>query len=145
MIITYVYVDVVDDESILKFYYFQFFIMAALMLHILVKPVDQVKDSIDSYYNNKFISRDVNLNEEILKNMANSFRTLVFILASVVIFAVDLPNFPVHHHKTNSSGLSLMDTGVGFFVLCNSLRTIRVYFREAKSGKFTPTKRSFFR
>ena len=69
-----------------------------------------------------------NLNQlelKIIKLSVNSFRTCVVIITSVAIFAVDFTIFPRVHAKTENYGLSLMDLGVGLFVLCHCMRIIR--------------------
>ncbi|CAF0818083.1 unnamed protein product [Brachionus calyciflorus] len=41
------------------------------------------------------------------------------------ILAVDFQHFPYYYTKTHDYGVSLMDIGVGYFILCHSMRLIR--------------------
>lgn len=70
-----------------------------------------------------------NTREVVLKSI-HSLRTMIFVIASVVILAVDLPSFPYEHRKSSQLGMSLMDTGVGFFIMCTSFRVIRLNLRS---------------
>ncbi|KAL1124388.1 hypothetical protein AAG570_001017 [Ranatra chinensis] len=49
------------------------------------------------------------------------FRSLVNILTAICILAVDFRVFPRRFAKTESFGFSLMDTGVGFFIVSNAV------------------------
>lgn len=48
-------------------------------------------------------------------------KTLTNLLTSIAILAVDFNIFPTHLSKTDHFGYSLMDTGVGLFVIINGL------------------------
>ncbi|XP_012543672.1 phosphatidylinositol-glycan biosynthesis class W protein [Monomorium pharaonis] len=50
-----------------------------------------------------------------------NFRALTNIITAICILAVDFPIFPRRFAKTEVYGYSLMDTGVGLFVLANAL------------------------
>lgn len=50
-----------------------------------------------------------------------NFRALTNVLTAICILAVDFKAFPRRYAKTESYGFSLMDTGVGFFVVANAL------------------------
>jgi hypothetical protein len=65
------------------------------------------------------------IDEKIIRLSINSFRALLFIITSVCILAVDFKIFPRKHAKTSEFGFSLMDVGVGYFILCHSMRLIR--------------------
>lgn len=50
-----------------------------------------------------------------------NFRALTSVLTSICILAVDFKAFPRRYAKTEGYGFSLMDTGVGFFIMANAL------------------------
>lgn len=58
----------------------------------------------------------------IIKITIRTFRMLVVVISSVCILAVDFFVFPGKHAKTLQYGFSLMDVGVGYFILCHSTR-----------------------
>lgn len=49
------------------------------------------------------------------------FRSIVSLLSVFCILAVDFRVFPRHFAKTESYGFSLMDTGVGFYIIANGI------------------------
>ena len=70
----------------------------------------------------------LNLNEidnTIIKFGIKMFRCSVVIITSIAILAVDFKIFPKHNAKTESFGFGLMDVGVGYFIMCHSMRLIR--------------------
>ncbi len=74
------------------------------------------------------LSRQFTLNDvdiKVIKLSVNSFRTLLFVITSVAILAVDFEVFPSYYGKSAVYGFSLMDVGVGYFILCHSMRLIR--------------------
>ncbi len=62
---------------------------------------------------------------KLIKISVNSFRSLVFVLTTINILAVDFSLYPNYFRKSEIYGISLMDTGVGYFILCHSMRYIR--------------------
>jgi hypothetical protein len=65
------------------------------------------------------------IDEKLIRISINAFRSLLFVITSVCILAVDFSLFPQQHAKSHEYGISLMDIGVGFFILCHSMRLIR--------------------
>lgn len=53
--------------------------------------------------------------------VVSQFRGCVLLLACVTILAVDFPIFPRQMAKTERQGYSVMDLGVGAFVVANAL------------------------
>lgn len=77
------------------------------------------------------------IDEKLILISINGFRSLLFLITSVCILAVDFRNlFPLQHSKSHRFGTSLMDIGVGFFILCHSMRLIR---NSSTNDSFTET------
>lgn len=68
---------------------------------------------------------DKNYNRKIIKDKLCSpltnFRSITSLLTAICILAVDFKIFPRRFSKTEVYGYSLMDTGVGFYILSNAL------------------------
>lgn len=56
-----------------------------------------------------------------MNNTITAFRSFVNIASVLAILAVDFKVFPRRYAKTESFGFSLMDTGVGLFVVANGM------------------------
>jgi hypothetical protein len=70
----------------------------------------------------------VNLNaidEKVVKLSINVFRSLTVLVTSIAILAVDFKIFPERNLKRDRYGFGLMDVGVGYFIICHSMRLIR--------------------
>jgi len=65
------------------------------------------------------------LDAKLIQISVNAFRSLVFVLTTINILAIDFSLYPHYFRKSEKQGISLMDTGVGFFILCHSMRYIR--------------------
>lgn len=66
------------------------------------------------------------LNEKLIRLSVNVFRSLLLIITSIAILAVDFKSvFPVDLRKSSFYGISLMDVGVGFFIQGSAMRVIR--------------------
>jgi phosphatidylinositol glycan class W len=68
---------------------------------------------------------EVNLNHKVVKLSISVFRSTVVVITSIAILAVDFPVFPQKNTKTDKYGFGLMDVGVGYFIICHSMRLIR--------------------
>lgn len=66
-----------------------------------------------------------NIDLKLIQLSVNTFRTFLFIITSACILAVDFPFFSIDYMKSHDFGFGLMDIGVGFFILCHSMRLIR--------------------
>ena len=66
-----------------------------------------------------------NLDSKIVKLGISAFRMIVYLITCVCILAVDFTYFSFMLNKTDKYGISLMDLGVGLFIVCHSLRVIR--------------------
>ncbi|XP_044020398.1 GPI-anchored wall transfer protein 1-like [Aphidius gifuensis] len=62
-----------------------------------------------------------NNNNLIKRPFITNYRALTNIITSICILAVDFQIFPRKYAKTEIYGYSLMDTGVGFFIISNAL------------------------
>jgi hypothetical protein len=109
------------------------FVLLLVMLIILVKLVLQQKDVFREVYSNEIISQKntelkvdlISIDHSIVKLSINAFRSLTVIITSIAILAVDFRIFPPKNRKTDRYGFGLMDVGVGYFILCHSMRLIR--------------------
>jgi phosphatidylinositol glycan class W len=84
---------------------------------------DDASPALSHDLSRQFALNDIDI--KIAKLSVSSFRTMLFIITSVAILAVDFAVFPRLHAKTHDFGFSLMDIGVGYFILCHSMRLIR--------------------
>lgn len=62
---------------------------------------------------------------KIITNSVTNFRSSLVVITSVAILAVDFGIFKPEYSKTVYFGFSLMDIGVGYFILSHSMRYIR--------------------
>ena len=102
--------------------------MIVLNIIILKLVISNKSHIIYNNYDQIHVDHSNNLNQldlKIINLSVNSFRTSVIIITSVAILAVDFLIFPYVHAKIVLYGISLMDLGVGLFVLCHSMRIIR--------------------
>ncbi|GAV08612.1 hypothetical protein RvY_18277 [Ramazzottius varieornatus] len=67
--------------------------------------------------------------------VVSQFRGCVLLLACVTILAVDFPVFPRQMGKTERQGYSVMDLGVGAFVIANALAAPQTKEMERSSWK----------
>ena len=65
------------------------------------------------------------LNRRILEITIKTYRMWCYLLTAISILAVDFQVFPRSQAKTENFGLSLMDTGVGLFVICHAMKINR--------------------
>ncbi|XP_050237661.1 uncharacterized protein At4g17910 isoform X1 [Mercurialis annua] len=72
-----------------------------------------------------------------LSSIISSYRVLVMAVTCLCILAVDFRIYPRRYAKTETYGTSLMDCGVGSFILANSLVS-----RQARSLSFVSLKAS---
>jgi phosphatidylinositol glycan class W len=67
----------------------------------------------------------IDLDEKIVKLSVKTCRLWLYLLTCVSILGVDFRIFPRHLAKTETFGISLMDLGVGFYVVCHAMKAIR--------------------
>ncbi|GAB1603092.1 phosphatidylinositol-glycan biosynthesis class W protein-like [Argonauta hians] len=65
-----------------------------------------------------------------------AFRAVINILTGICILAVDFPAFPRRFAKTETYGTSVMDTGVGFFVMANALTSPEARHKTLRCKSF---------
>lgn len=75
---------------------------------------------------NESVSVD-SVETKILKYSIGTCRLWLYLLTCVTILAVDFNVFPRYLAKTETYGISLMDLGVGFYIVCHSMKVIRNY------------------
>lgn len=110
---------IIWNQSVLAIY--TIIIILSIALYLLITKEfksHRLSNSKDTY------------NEEILTGKiihisVNAFRSLVFVLTTLNILAVDFDFYDSNFSKSDHWGISLMDTGVGYFIICHSMRFIR--------------------
>ena len=112
---------IILDESILTVYII--LIISTIGLYFLMKKFSKhqqicIDNSIDTVNEEIIIDKIIHIS-------VNSFRSLVFILTTMNILAVDFDFYNSDFSKSDYWGVSLMDTGVGYFIICHSMRFIR--------------------
>ena len=84
-------------------------------------------------------NQDNHVGIKLIKLSISVFRTVLFIVTGISILATDFKIFENCHRKTRNFGFSLMDLGVGLFIICHSMRVIR------NSKMLTRSKNSFLK
>lgn len=84
--------------------------------------IKQLKNDLTSM--NQQVSES-GVEEKIVRLSISTCRTWLYMLTCVTILAVDFNIFPRFNAKTETFGISLMDLGVGFFIVCHSMKLIR--------------------
>lgn len=95
------------EQTIPMFNIFLILATANILLILVWKPRDSFKS----------VSGSSSSRVPIVTN----FRAMTNIISCVCILAVDFPCFPRRFVKTETTGFSLMDTGVGLFIISNAL------------------------
>jgi hypothetical protein len=71
----------------------------------------------------------------------STFRTMVYMVTSISILAVDFQIYPRSNAKTETYGVSIMDLGVGAYVIGHALKSVQKstnveFIRTAKQSSF---------
>lgn len=95
-----------------------------LMLTILVlyKYLDNKQIKSIKFENNSKVN---SIEEKVIRLSISTCRLWLYMLTTVSILAVDFKIFPRYNAKTENYGISLMDLGVGFYIVCHSMKLIR--------------------
>jgi hypothetical protein len=96
---------------------------SALCHHIFTRIANKDYQLLDETDCDNLVIPD--LETKLIHLSVNGFRASVFILVVLNILAVDFNFYPEYFTKTKSYGISLMDVGVGYFILCHAMRYIR--------------------
>jgi phosphatidylinositol glycan class W len=116
------HITILTDYILLSYLLFLIF---NLMIYnvVLNKKVNKGKYSL--LLANQLTKHCSNNDQEIVKLSVISFRSSVFLITSISILAIDFDLFPLKHLKRKTFGISLMDLGVGLFIICHSFKLIR--------------------
>ncbi|BES89617.1 GPI anchor biosynthetic process [Nesidiocoris tenuis] len=92
-----------------------FCILAAGSIMIVINElfINHSKVSVSSAMESKVVVKK--------RSFITNFKSVISLLTVICILAVDFTVFPLRHAKTETYGYSLMDTGVGFFIVSNGL------------------------
>ena len=77
---------------------------------------------------NNEIGKETSVNsvdEKIVRLSLSTSRLWLYLLTCVTILAVDFNVFPRSNAKTENYGVSLMDLGVGFYIVCHAMKIFR--------------------
>ena len=96
---------------------------SALCHHIFTRIANKGYQLLDESICDNLVIPD--LETKVIQLSINGFRASLYILVVVNILAVDFNFYPGYFAKTKSYGISLMDVGVGYFILCHAMRYIR--------------------
>lgn len=86
---------------------------------------NRVTLSLNNEEKSKKNSKKYEIANEIVKSSICLFRSSVFIITSVCLFAVQFKIYPKIHAKKKRFGISLLDMSVGLFIFCDSMRVFR--------------------
>jgi phosphatidylinositol glycan class W len=75
--------------------------------------------------NSKIKTNFNSIEVKIVRLSISTCRLWLYLLTCVTILAVDFHVYPRHLAKTETYGVSLMDLGVGFYIVVHSMRLIR--------------------
>lgn len=76
----------------------------------------------------KFTESEIKIDsveEKIVRLSISTCRLWLYLLTCVTILAVDFKIYPRFNAKTENYGISLMDLGVGFYIVVHSMKLIR--------------------
>ncbi|XP_054282076.1 uncharacterized protein LOC128999533 [Macrosteles quadrilineatus] len=109
-----------------------FFVMVGLITAIVISCVSSVDDNV-LYWKLTNLKQELMYKEISCKKQLyiTYFRSFVLLVTAVSILGVDFHIFPRRFAKTETYGVSLMDIGVGMFVISNAL------VEKQTSGTFT--------
>ncbi|XP_065856322.1 uncharacterized protein At4g17910 [Euphorbia lathyris] len=108
--------------------------VSAILFMLLVFSIAAKRNITSASYSKESLS---------LRTIISSYRVLVMVVTCISILAVDFRIYPRRYAKTETYGTSLMDLGVGSFILANSLvsrqaRSVSVVSLKAAIKSTTP-------
>ena len=99
-----------------------FFFYKILFLNKIKK--DETKTE-DKSKNDDAMNEAESLRAIIVDYTFSSFRTMVYMVTSISILAVDFQIYPRSNAKTETYGVSIMDLGVGAYVIGHALKSVQ--------------------
>jgi phosphatidylinositol glycan class W len=107
-----------------RIYYIQFGYMFIILIFYKYITRKNIVFTFNNDTNSKSDS-SIDVQEKIVKLSVSTCRLWLYLLTCVSILGVDFKIFPRDLAKTETFGISLMDLGVGFYVVCHSMKSIR--------------------
>jgi phosphatidylinositol glycan class W len=108
-------------------------IMLASLHYVLFIISRNSRKSKLSSFDSEPADDDTTIRPDILAIIINVYHYNVYLCTSICILAVDFDVFPRYFGKTHSYGQSIMDLGVGFFVICHSFKSVRRFMVNDKT------------
>ena len=95
----------------------------SILLLIMYKSLEK-KDLKSVNFKQNEIKID-SVEEKVVRLSISTCRLWLYLLTCVTILAVDFKIYPRFNAKTENYGISLMDLGVGFYIVVHSMKLIR--------------------
>ena len=116
---------IITKSDNILFNLFILFTISLIFFFLIKKSKIILKKQTNKDENDGPDRSNTDIDSKLIKLSVNMFRCNTVVITSIAILACDFNVFPAKHAKTSSFGIALMDVGVGYFIMCNSMRLIR--------------------